>query len=322
MTEVSIVIPTRNRDEEVKELLFSILEQTTPPIEVIVVDDSDNNKTRNLIEQIRANFLNKEITLKYRHGGEEERRSISLARNIGTAESSGKFVFFVDDDVILAKDYIENILEVYKEYPNAVGVQGYTKRLKGVSALSNALNKVLFQPYKEKDSCRVFAGAMTFANPLTRVIRCQWFSGEISTYKKEVLKDFKWDENLKRYSLCEDMDISYRIQKCYPNSLYATPYAEAVHKASPLGRTKTKRLIYMGVAYPTYFFLKNIKQTLLNRIIFVWSMFFGRFILTLLEKKPTSIVFLIGAYSNLLKHFEEIRNGNFASLETFETMKK
>ena len=320
--EVSIVIPTRNRDEDLRELLHSILEQTIPPIEVIVVDDSDNYKTMNLIEQIRSDFLTKEIALKYRRGGEKERRSISLARNIGAAESTGKFVFFIDDDVILSRGYIQNVLKVYEEYPDAVGVQGHIKRTKDFSALSNAVNKVLFQPYAEKDNCRVFAGAMTFPDPLTRVIKCQWFSGGISTYKKEVLKDFKWDENLKRYSLCEDMDISYRIHKRYPNSLYATPYAQAIHKASPVGRIKTKHLVYMGVAYPTYFFFKNIKQTLLNRIIFVWSMFFGRFILTLLEKKPTSTIFLIGAYLDLLKHFKEIRNGNFASLETLEKTKK
>lgn len=316
----SIVIPTRNRDEDLKELLQSILRQTILPIEVIVVDDSDNSKTRKLIEQSHANFLSRKITLKYERGG-EERRSISLARNIGAAESIGELVFFIDDDVILHKDYIEKILEVYKEYPDAVGVQGMNINLKGFSVLANAVNKVLFLPYFEKDTCRVRAAGMTFPLPLTKVIRSQWLSGTNSSYKREILKDFKWDENLKGYSLCEDMDISYRILKRHPSSMYTTPYAKIFHKESPVARIENKNLIYMGVAYPTYFFFKNIKQTPLNIMIHFWSIFLGKSIFTILEKNRNSTLFLLGAYLNLLRNFGEIKNGNFASVQSIAKKK-
>lgn len=217
----------------------------------------------------------------------------------------------MDDDVLPQMDYIEKILEVYEEYPDAVGVQGDTNLYKG-SVLGNAVNKVLFLFYTEKNRCRVHAGGMSFPNPLTRVIRSQWLSGTNSSYKKEVLKDFEWDENLRGYSLFDDVDISYRILRRYPNSLYTTPHARIVHKFSQAAKIETNKLIYMHVAYSTYFFFKNMRQTPSNMIIFAWSMFFGRFVSMLLEKNSRSILFLIGAYLYLIRDFNHIKNGNLA----------
>jgi len=313
LTEVSIVIPTRNRDKDLRELLHSILGQTILPIEVIVVDDSDNLRTKILAERLREVFSDKGISLKYMRG-KEENRSISAARNLGAKESTGKIVFFIDDDALLRMDYIEKILEVYEEYPNAVGVQG-TMTLNRGSVLGNVVNKVLFQPYVEKNSCRVHAAGMSFPSPLTKIIRSQWLSGTNSSYRKEVLKNFEWDENLKGYSLCDDIDFSYRILKCYPNSLYTTPHARVVHKFSPVARINTEELIYTQVAYPTYFFFKDMKQTPSNMIVFLWGIFFGKFVSMLIEKDRRYILFLIRAYVTLIRNFNHIKNGDFTSLQ-------
>ena len=310
LLQVSVVIPTRNRDEDLRELLHSVLRQTILPIEVTVVDDSDNLRTRILVERLREGFSNKGILLKHVRG-KEENRSISAARNLGAKESTGKIVLFMDDDVLPQMDYIEKILEIYEEYPDAVGVQGNTNLYRG-SVLGNAVNKVLFLFYTEKNRCGVHAGGLSFPSPLTRVIRSQWLSGINSSYRKEVLRDFEWDENLKGYSLFDDADISYRILKRYPNSLYTTPHARILHKFSPLARIKTRKWIYMHVAYSTYFFFKNMRQTPSNMIIFVWSMFFGRFVSMLLGKNRRSILLLISAYSYLIRNFKCTRNGNFA----------
>jgi glycosyltransferase involved in cell wall biosynthesis len=317
MMTVSIVIPTRNRDEDLKELLASIRKQTILPIEVIVVDDSDNLRTRNLVEEQNKVFPHQGILLKYLRGNEQN-RSISAARNLGAKESTGEVTFFIDDDVILDNRYIEKILEVYNEYPDALGVQGDMARpaARRGSVLGNALNKVLFQVHYEKNSCRVHAAGMSFPIPLTRIIRSQWLTGTQSSYKKEVLKDFKWDNNLKGYSLCEDMDISYRIQKCHPDSLYSTPHARVLHKFSPVARIDTRELIYFGVAYPTYIFFKDMKQTPLNMMVFVWGIFFGKFVSVLLEKDHRSVLFLMGAHLSLLRNLECIKKGNFAFLQT------
>lgn len=321
MTEVSIVIPTFNRDEDLKDLLCSILGQSKIPREVIVVDDSVNNKTRDLIEQMRNDFSNKEITLRYMRGGSKKTKSISRARNLGAAQSTARVIIFIDDDIRLDREYIKEILKIYEENPNALGVGGYiTNSREHISSvrsfLANLICKIFFRFHREKDGCRVLrSGHVTYPYSINGVIKCEWLSGTNSSYKREVLKNFQWDENLKGFSLFDDVDISYRIHKRYPTSLYMTPHAKVVHKASPSARIDVRRLIYLEATYHTYFFFKNVRQTLLNRIIFLWSII-GRFLTTYFfvcaKKRPGLIVSVIDIYRYILNHLDEVKNGIFS----------
>lgn len=313
--DVSIVIPTLDREEELKDALDSILRQTKLPKEIIIVDDSDNYKTRDLIEQMHRNFLNKGITLKYLRKKEE--KNLAMSKNIGVTQATGEISLFLDDDVILDKEYVREILKIYERNPNAIGVQGYiiSESIHTCSSrLVNLVHKIFFLFFKEKDKCRVLpSGRSTYPIHLpTRIIKCQWLSG-IASYKKNIFKEFEFDENLKEYSLGEDKDFSYRIYKRYPNSLYMTPHAKLIHKSSP-SKLNSRCKIYIETIYPAYLFFKNIKQTPRNRIIFLWSNF-GRLVVNmrimLTKKKPRSIAYLIGSYIYILNHLNEIKNGSF-----------
>ena len=65
LMEASIIIPTYEREEDLKEALYSILKQTKLPKEVVIVDDGEGNKTRDLLKWFRKDFLAKGIDLKY-----------------------------------------------------------------------------------------------------------------------------------------------------------------------------------------------------------------------------------------------------------------
>ncbi|MEM1585977.1 MAG: glycosyltransferase family A protein, partial [Candidatus Bathyarchaeia archaeon] len=56
--------------------------------------------------------------------------SSATARNIGARVAKGDIVLFLDSDVILLEDYIENILEVFENHPHVLGVQGFEIRKK------------------------------------------------------------------------------------------------------------------------------------------------------------------------------------------------
>ena len=43
--------------------------------------------------------------------------STAQARNIGADHAEGEYTIFLDDDVVLDKDYIKEILRVYQTYP-------------------------------------------------------------------------------------------------------------------------------------------------------------------------------------------------------------
>lgn len=312
--QVSIIIPTYNRVKDLEETLNSIIVQTTLPKEVIIVDDSDNDEIENVIEHGKNEFEEKSILLKYIRNKKE--KSSAIARNIGIENAIGDIILILDDDVILDKDYIMEILKVYEKYPNALGVQGYITNL-NLSKFWNMISKILFRPYYEKNKCRVLPSTnATYPYLLDKVISCQWLSGSNHSYKREVFQSFRYDENLKRYSYKEDVDLSYQVFKQYQNSLYITPYARLIHKASEEGRLPNKMLIQMRYIYILYFFYKHINQNIMNKIKFIWCwvgyliMITILSILSLSKSGLVTVKYIIGAYVTCMKHINEIKRGD------------
>lgn len=314
---VSVIIPTYNRTRELEDTLESIIAQTKLPKEVLIVDDSGNDEIQNLIEQKKNEFKSKGAILKYIRN--EKERSLTIARNIGVEHSAGDIILFLDDDVILESEYIEEILKVYKENLNALGVQGYITNMFSkniITKIRNTIEKFFFLWYPENNKCRVQPAAPTYPSPLEKTIRCQWLVGANQSYRRDVFKEFRFDENLKRYSYKEDMDFSYRVYRRYPDTLYITPYAKLIHIGSNVARLPKKHGIVMQIIYNFYFFYKNIDQCLKNKLIFIWSMFGELFIQTLvLIIKPSKphllrVKYFIEGYIVALKHIKEIKKGN------------
>jgi len=314
-------VPTLNRSEFLKELLFSIIRQTRLPEEVIVVDDSDDDETSKLIRENSDLFSNKGISLKYSRGSSDN-RSISAARNIGAAKSTGEIVLFLDDDVILDSRYVEEVLGTYGEYPMAKGVQGYVvsevAQLSNFgSILVNSLNKIFFMFVAlEKNKCFYRLGIIYPYSP-DRIIQCNWLHGSNMSLKREVLQRFRFDENLRRRSIGEDLDLSYRIYKRYPNSLLMNSRARLIHTSA---FNLSKSLIYRDTLYFVYLFFKNYEQTIQNRVLLLWSLLgrlvIGRGLYPFVSKDVKSFFNAIGAYMYTLSHLSDVRRGDFRSLDS------
>ena len=316
--QVSVIIPTYNRPNDLRTVLNSIIIQTVLPKEVIIVDDSSNEDVKSVCTEMKDRLQEKNIDILYVRN--EKERSLTIARNIGIEHCTEDIILFLDDDVILDKKYIETILKVYEENPNALGVQGMISSL-AVKRKRNTLNKLCFSFHTEKGKCRVLPSAYnTYPYSVDKVIQCQWLSGANQSYKRKVLQNFKFDENLKKYAFKEDMDLSYRIFKQYPGSLYMTPHAKLIHNEPDTGRISNKERTYMQQVYSFYFFYKNIDQTLKNELIFYWSVTallirpsIG--LITSLMLKPSKsklegLKHLFASRVLCLKHLKEVKKGD------------
>lgn len=316
MKEVSVVIPTRNRSEELERLLLSILGQTILPKEIIVVDDSDNLMTKQLIYDFSKFFVRKKVRIRYfrrKQNKVQKNVSISAARNFGAKKAHGDIVAFFDDDVILEKNYLIEVLNVFEKYPNALGVRGLILNI-SYSHFWNSLKKIFYYWHAETEKCRMLpSGKTTFAYAPKNVISCEWLIGSNVAYKKEVFNVFYFNEKLLGYSLGEDKEFSYKIHKKFPGSLFLTPFARAYHcPPSPL-KNVSKQKIYIITAYPIGFFYNNIEQTLKNKIIFIWSEI-GRIILrtTWEWRNPINIKYIITSYIEAIKHLTDIKKEDYS----------
>jgi glucosyl-dolichyl phosphate glucuronosyltransferase len=320
---LSIIIPTYNRAQDLGECLDSIRGQTRKPQEIIIVDDSDNEDTFNLVTSRIEDFKNKKMTLKFIKN--EKERSSAIARNQGLTVASGNIILFLDDDVILHNDYIEHILELYERIDNCLGVQGHIILKDKLNKFQNFLNRSIFYNYAEKNACRVLPSTcITYPYILDKIISCSWLAGSNQSYRRYVLDEFKFDENFKRYSWREDVDLSYRIHKKYKESLYITPYSKVIHKSSNKARMPERSLTYMKEVYSLYVFFKDIDQSWKNKFIYIWSKLgFMLQILAMLmlnpfkntKSKQLKLKYLFEAYMICLNHIEEIKNGNLDFLK-------
>ena len=85
---ISVIIPTYNRADVLSRALDSVFAQTTPPYEVIVVDDGSSDDTATLMQQHYPDctYL------------QQENRGVSSARNLGIQHANGEWLAFLDSD--------------------------------------------------------------------------------------------------------------------------------------------------------------------------------------------------------------------------------
>lgn len=103
-TLVSIVVPILNAKKSIEKCVESLINQTYPNIEIVLVDNGSTDETIKLLkgyqgsEKIRVFF--------------EENPGVFYARNRGIENSNGKYITFVDADDYLEQNAIEKEIEL------------------------------------------------------------------------------------------------------------------------------------------------------------------------------------------------------------------
>ena len=105
---VSVIVPTYNRSRYIEQCLDSLLGQTVPPLEVIVVDDGSTDDTNLRLQRYGHSIV----------AIRKENRGKSRALNFGSQFIRGEYVWFFDDDDVALPDAIEKRLEVLQSRPD------------------------------------------------------------------------------------------------------------------------------------------------------------------------------------------------------------
>jgi glycosyltransferase involved in cell wall biosynthesis len=112
-TLVSVIVPSFNTEKTIGLCIESVLAQTYPRIEIIVIDDASTDRT----PVIARGYDCTVIELSGNKGP-------ATARNRGIAASGGGILFFLDSDVALAADAVENAVRILEENPTYGAVWG------------------------------------------------------------------------------------------------------------------------------------------------------------------------------------------------------
>src|SRR5829696_5537524 len=111
---VSVVIPCYNQAHFLGEAIESVLAQSHPNFEVIVVDDGSPDNT----SEVAARYPGVRLV-------RQENQGLSGARHAGLARSEGEYVVFLDADDRLLPEALEAHLEHLKAHPECAFVSGH-----------------------------------------------------------------------------------------------------------------------------------------------------------------------------------------------------
>jgi glycosyltransferase involved in cell wall biosynthesis len=95
---ITAIIPTHNRPDLLKRSIISVLEQTEPVDEIIIVDDTNSVETRNTVNSLNSGNLRYVFN---------PNQGASASRNLGVNTATSDFVAFLDDDDEWMKDKVK-----------------------------------------------------------------------------------------------------------------------------------------------------------------------------------------------------------------------
>lgn len=119
-TVVSFIYPYYNKKDTILESIGSILSQTPKlcdmsQVEIIVVDDGSDDTSVSTILPPQVMYVWRN---KFNYG-------ISRSRNLGAKIANGKYLVFVDPDLVLNSDYIDSVIRGFQNFDQRTVFTGY-----------------------------------------------------------------------------------------------------------------------------------------------------------------------------------------------------
>ncbi len=143
MPKISVIVPVYNSEKYLPRCLDSIVNQTLEDIEIICVDDGSTDGSAAILNEYAIRDERIKVIIQ-KNGGS------SLARNIGIARATGKYIGFVDADDHIKNDFYKHLYLAAELYRADVVQCGYYK------CSDTATEKdVRENPLVSSDLCRI-----------------------------------------------------------------------------------------------------------------------------------------------------------------------
>jgi GT2 family glycosyltransferase len=263
-TSVSAIIPTKDRPADLAAIVCSILRQTVLPQQLIIVDQSLGSDSQCRIEKLFCELtVLKRIDLRYIR--DVKLSGLAAARNRALDAADGEVCLFLDDDVCLEPNFVEELLNVYDHYPEATGVSGIVTNYEPPSWRFRTWSGIFVKDPFHDDRQIVYWKARRFRH--LHGIRVTRLGGGLMSFRTAAIRGRRFDDNLRGVSDGEDVDFCARLG---PNTtLIIAPRARLVHKNSPIGRAQDHWLRRFARANH-YLYHRNWERGFRNRLAFVW----------------------------------------------------
>lgn len=209
---VACIIATRSRAAALSRTLDSIRQQSARPMQIYIVDRSDDDSTRRLMEK------NTDLSLIY------HRATVSGAapqRNEGVAlvPKDLSCIWFLDDDVLLEPNCLKLLWSAIQSDIRLGAVnamitnQSYAKP----GRISRTVYRLLHGCTEDSYAGRVIGPGMNFLPEdhvdLPEVVPVEWVNTTCTLYRRKALPNPPFANRFRGYSLMEDLSLSLEVRK-------------------------------------------------------------------------------------------------------------
>ena len=195
MELVSIIIPCFRQAQFLGEAIESVLAQSYPHFEIIVVDDGSPDDTAQVVRRYPS--------VRYLR---QDNRGVGAARNSGIQASSGAYLVFLDADDRLLPNHLQANLKAFEEHPDAGFVCGD------------------YRWFGAEDTWHTHDCRPSPDHYATLLRRNFIGPPHVVMFKRQVIQElgaFRLD-----VSTCEDQEIFLRVAKTYPINCHHEIIAE------------------------------------------------------------------------------------------------
>lgn len=176
--KVAVIIPTYNRWPHVCDAIESVLRQTYPNVETVVVDDASTDGTA---EKLAAKYGRRIRLIALTKNGEK-----SAARNAGIHATDAAYICMLDSDDLLTENSVEDRMKLFLDDPAFNGVAYGLIR-------SNGKTKKTLRSNPEGDVLEVFVKHSGFINnnswlvPREQLLRCGLYNESLTNMEDREL---------------------------------------------------------------------------------------------------------------------------------------
>ena len=197
MVEVSVIIPTYNRELVIRRAVDSVLKQSFKNFELIIIDDGSTDSTPSILENYKKKDERIAVYV-------QKNRGVSSARNLGIDKAKGKWVAFLDSDDEWLEDKLEKQINFAKNNPTIPLIHGEEIWVRNGRRVN------------PKNKHQKFGGDI-----FEKCLALCLISPSASFISRDLLEEYNgFDEN---YPVCEDYDLWLRITKDHEVGFIETP---------------------------------------------------------------------------------------------------
>ncbi|CAN5271884.1 glycosyltransferase [soil metagenome] len=220
-TPLSIIIPARNEENNIRSCIESILKNNYPKnlLEIIVVDDHSDDNTAKIVQEYSSQSV-KLITLREVIDPSNLNSYKKKAIEVAVEASTGKLIITTDADCVVPENWLQTIAAFYEKYQPVF------------IAAPVAL-------YRETNFLKIFQSLdfMTMQGITGAAVHQRFHTmcnGANMAYEKKVFYEVNGFKDIDDIASGDDMLLMHKIFKAYPKNILFLKSKDAVVLTKPV----------------------------------------------------------------------------------------